>query len=47
MSKNKLTSDQIKKILKLSKKGLSERAIAKEVGCSRSAVWYRINKDAK
>ncbi|MCK5016600.1 MAG: helix-turn-helix domain-containing protein [Candidatus Peribacteraceae bacterium] len=40
---SKLTQAQIKKIKSLASKGLSERAIAKQVGCSRSAVWYHKN----
>lgn len=40
----KLTPATIAKIVKLSNDGLSERAIAKKLGCSRSAVWYHLNK---
>lgn len=40
----KLTEKKIAKILALRKKGLSERAIAKQVGCSRSAVNYQLQK---
>lgn len=40
----KLTNKVIAKIKSLSKKGMSERAIAKLVGCSRSAVWYQLQK---
>jgi hypothetical protein len=40
----KLDKKQIEKIKKLSSKGMSQRAIAKEVGCSRSAVYYHLNK---
>jgi len=40
----KLVKKQIEKIQSLSKKGMSQRAIAKEVGCSRSAVYYHLNK---
>lgn len=40
----KLTSSQIAKIKTLHKQGKSERQIAKLIGCSRSAVWYQINK---
>lgn len=40
----KLTKEQIAKIKKLAAKGMSERAIAKEVGCSRSAVWSHKQK---
>lgn len=40
----KLTAKQIAKIKALHKKGLSERAIAKEVKCSRSAVWDHLQK---
>lgn len=36
----KLTPAKIKKIKELTKKGLSERAIAKKLGCTRGAVWY-------
>lgn len=39
----KLNKIQITKIRDLSKQGLSERAIALEVGCSRSAVWYQLS----
>jgi biotin operon repressor len=42
---SKILSDKkIARIKELSKKGLSQRAIAKKVGCSRSAVWYRLQK---
>lgn len=40
----KLSGDQIAKIKTLRKKGESERAIAKAIGCSRSAVWYQLQK---
>ena len=40
----KLTPAKIKKILELHRKDLSERKIAKKVGCHRSTVWYHINK---
>ncbi len=40
----KLTKKEIKKIKDLYSKGKSERAIAKEIGCSRSAVWYQLQK---
>lgn len=43
MSK-KLTAKQIAKIHALSKKGKSQRAIATEVGCSRSGVYYHLTK---
>lgn len=36
----KITEAKIKKIRELAKKGLSERAIAKKVGCSRSSVNF-------
>jgi len=42
----RLTKEQIKGIKILSKKRkMSERAIAKHIGCSRSAVWYHLNKN--
>jgi len=34
----KITEAKIRKIKELTKKGLSERAIAKKLGCSRSSV---------
>lgn len=40
----KLSGDQIAKIKTLHKKGESERAIARAIGVSRSAVWYQIQK---
>lgn len=42
----KLSSKQIARIKALHNKGkgMSERAIAREVGCSRSAVWYHVKK---
>jgi biotin operon repressor len=40
----KLTEKQIAKIKALHKKGKSERAIAEEIGCSRSTVWYQLQK---
>jgi len=40
----KLTKQQIAKIYLLAIDGLSERKIAKKVGCSRSAVWYHLQK---
>ena len=46
----KLTEKQIKQIRTLGinrsfyKGRLSEREIAKKIGCSRSAVWYWLNK---
>jgi biotin operon repressor len=39
-----LTAKQIAKIKALHKQGKSERAIAKVVKCSRSAVWYHLQK---
>ncbi len=42
-----LSENTVSRILDLHEKGLSERAIAKEVGCSRSAVWYQIRKSKK
>ena len=39
----KLSKTQIAKIKALSVKGQSERAIAQEIGCSRSAVWYQLS----
>lgn len=38
MKAKRLTSSQIKRIKAYSKKGLSERAVAKKVGVSRSSV---------
>lgn len=38
MKAKRLTASQIKKIKVLSAKGLSERAVAAKVGCSRSSV---------
>jgi len=40
----KLTAKKVAKIKALHKKGMSERAIAKEVRCSRSAVWYHVHE---
>lgn len=40
----KLSKATVKEILSLHKKGKSERAIANAIGCSRSAVWYQIQK---
>ncbi|MDD5527754.1 MAG: hypothetical protein PHO56_02135 [Patescibacteria group bacterium] len=40
----KMTEKKIAKIKALRKQKLSERAIAKKVGCSRSAVNYQLNK---
>ena len=41
---SKLTAEEIKTIKQLSKKGKSGRQIAKEIGRSRSAVWYQLQK---
>ena len=43
MSK-KLSQNQIKRIKELHIKGFSEREIAKKIGCSRSSVWYHLQK---
>ena len=43
MSK-RLTATTISKIKELHKKGLSGRQIAKKVKCSRSGVWYQLQK---
>lgn len=41
----KLTEKKIERIISLKmNKGLSERAIAKKVGCSRSTVNYQLHK---
>ena len=40
----RLTKKQIERIKTLHKKGKSERAIAKKIGCSRSTVWYWLQK---
>lgn len=40
----KMTEAQIKKIKALSKKGVSERQIAKQLKCARSTVWYWLQK---
>ena len=40
----KLSTKQIARIKALHKQGKSQRQIAKEVGCSRSAVWYQLQK---
>ena len=40
----RLTKKQIERIITLSSKGFSERAIAAKIGCSRGAVWYWLNK---
>jgi DNA invertase Pin-like site-specific DNA recombinase len=40
----KLSGEIIAKIKTLYRQGKSERAIAKAVGCSRSAVWYQLQK---
>ena len=40
----KMTIAKIEKIKVLKKKGLTERAIAKAVGCCRSTVWYWLQK---
>lgn len=42
----KLDSSIVKKILSLHRKGKSEREIAREVGCSRGAVWGHLRKAA-
>ena len=39
----KLSKQQIAKIKAMHKKGLSERVIAKKIGCARSTVWYHKN----
>lgn len=41
----KIFTSDIKKIKDLHKKGLSERAIAKYIGCSRTTVWNHLNKN--
>lgn len=43
MSK-KLTVKQIARIKTLSAQGKSQRQIAAILGCSRSAVWYQLQK---
>lgn len=40
----KLSKEVVARIKTLHKQGKSERVIAKEVGCSRSAVWYHVKK---
>lgn len=40
----KLSEKKIKKIKTLYLKGWSQRKTAKAVGCSRSAVWYHLQK---
>lgn len=48
VSTKKLSPAKIAKIKKLGaltgKKKMSQRAIAKEVGCSRSSVWHHLQK---
>ena len=39
-----LTPNQVKLIFSLTKKGLSQREVAKKVKCSGSAVYYHIHK---
>jgi len=41
----KISLNDVKEIKALHKQGLSERAIAKKVGCSRTTVWNHLNKD--
>jgi DNA-binding CsgD family transcriptional regulator len=43
-TRKRLTPKQIDRIWHWDIKGKSERWIAKKVGCSRSAVWYHLNK---
>lgn len=43
----KLSGDTIAKIKTLHRSGESERAIARALGISRSAVWYQIQKAKK
>lgn len=40
----RLTEKQIDRIWSLHWKNKSERFIAEKVGCSRSAVWYQLQK---
>jgi len=40
----RLTKKEIKRIWVLNRKGKSQRAIAEKIGCSRSAVWYQLQK---
>lgn len=40
----KLSSKQVAQIKTLRKKGESERAIARAIGYSMSAVWYQLQK---
>lgn len=40
----KLSDSEIKKIFVLHKKGKTQREIAREIGRSRSAVFYQLNK---
>ena len=42
--KKLLSQKKIQRIKDLSLKGLSQREVAKKVGCSRSAVFYHLNK---
>ena len=44
MKIKKITQSQINRMTLLSMKGLSQREIAKKIGCSRSAVYYWLNK---
>ena len=43
----KMSQIIVDRIVELHKKGVSERAIALEVGWSRSAVWYQLRKALK
>lgn len=44
MRRKLLTEEEKKEIKILHKQGRSERGIAKMIGCSRSAVWYHLQK---
>jgi len=44
MTSRKLSKKEIARIKVLHKKGMSERAIAEKIGCSRSTVWYWLQK---
>lgn len=41
----RLTDKKVTRIFELTEKGLSQRKIADKIGCSRSTVWYHLNKN--
>ncbi len=44
IQRKKITAKMHDEIVRLSKKGLKEREIAKKVGCGRSTVWDHLNR---